>query len=129
MDVEILNERENPLLGRREVKFRVKYPGVGVPNRQDVRGRLVAFLNSSKELTVLDYLKPEYGRHSALGYVKVYENPDAMKVEAEYKIKRNFEVKQKKEEAPAAEVPKEEKGEKPEEEKKEVPKEGEKGEK
>jgi len=115
MDVEILNERENPLLERKEVKFRVKYPGLGVPNRQDVRSRLVALLNSNKDLTILDYLKPEYGRHAALGYVKVYENPNAMKIEDEYKTKRNFESKvspeggQKKPEEAKVEEKKEEK--------------------
>jgi ribosomal protein S24E len=99
-----------------------------------VRSKLVALLNSSKDLTDLDYLKPEYGRHSALGYVKVYENSSAMKVECEHKVKRNFEVKMspeggQKQEAPAAEAPKEEKAEKPKGEKKEKPEEEKKGEK
>jgi small subunit ribosomal protein S24e len=96
MDVEILNERENPLLGRKEVRFRVKYAGAGSPNRQEVRSKMIALLNSNKELTVLDSLKPEYGRNSSKGYIKVYENADAIKIEAEHKKKRNFEVKEKK---------------------------------
>ena len=129
MDVEIMNERENPLLGRKEVKFRVKYPRVGVPARQEVRSKLIAMLDSNKDLTVLDYLKPQYGQHAALGYIKVYDNADAMKVEAKYKIKRNFEVKEKKigeeakpeekppEGAPEAKQPREVKGESKSEEK------------
>lgn len=108
MDVEILSERENPLLDRKEVKFRVKYPGVGTLNRQEVRSKLIALLNSNKDLTILDYLKPEYGRHSSLGYVKVYASTDAIKAEAEHKIKRNFEVKVPAEAAAESKVEKKE---------------------
>ena len=103
MDVEIISERENPLLERREVKFRVKYPGAGSPGRQEVRSRLVAVLDSNKDLTVLDYLKPEYGRHASLGYVKVYASAEAMKAEAGHKVKRNFEVKERPPKAEAGE--------------------------
>lgn len=110
MDIEIIGERENPLLERREVKFRVSYPGAGVPGRQDVRNKLVAVLDSNKELTVLDHLKPEYGRHSAVGYVKVYATAEAMKVESTHKVKRNFQPKEKK----PAEAPSEAKTEKKE---------------
>jgi small subunit ribosomal protein S24e len=110
MEIEVLNERENPLLERREIRFRVSYPGLGVPARQEVRNKLVALFDSKKELTVLDRMKPEYGRNSAVGYVKVYETPEAMKVESGHKMKRNFQPKEKK----PAEAPAEAKAEKKE---------------
>ncbi|MFH1125894.1 MAG: 30S ribosomal protein S24e [Candidatus Altiarchaeota archaeon] len=104
MDVEVISERENPLLGRREVRLRVKYPGLGVPNRQEVRNKIIAVLDSNKDLTVVDSIKPEYGRHSSIGYVKIYENAGAMKIEAEHKIDRNFKPKEKKPAEAAAEA-------------------------
>jgi len=102
MEVEILNERENPLLGRKEVKFRVTYKGSTVP-RKEVRSKMIAVLDSSRDLTVLDYIRPEYGRQSSLGYVKVYADADAMKVEAKHKLKRNFEAKEEKKQESGAE--------------------------
>ena len=96
MDVEILSQRENPLLQRKEVKFRIAYAGAGSPGRQDVRNKLIAMLDAKKDLTILDYLKPEYGRQASVGYVKIYENADALKVEPKHQLKRNFEIKEKK---------------------------------
>jgi small subunit ribosomal protein S24e len=102
MDVEILSQRENPLLQRKEVKFRVGYAGAGSPGRHEVRNKLIAMLDAKKELTILDYLKPEYGRQASVGYVKIYENDSALKVEPKHQLKRNFEVKEKKKPAEAA---------------------------
>lgn len=110
MEIEVISERENPLLERREVRFRVRYTGTGVPNRQEVRNKLIAVFDSNRELTVLDYMKPEYGRHSAVGYVKVYASAGTMKVESKHKVKRNFQPKEKKQ----AEAPVEAKTEKKE---------------
>jgi len=92
MEIEIVGDENNVLLKRREVKFKVSYAGA-TPIMEDVRSKLVAILNSDKKLTVLDYVKSDYGRHSAQGYVKVYADAEAMKVEPAYKLKRNFEVK------------------------------------
>jgi len=102
MDVEILSQRENPLLQRKEVKFRVVYAGAGSPGRQDVRNKLIAMLDAQKDLTILDYMKPEFGRQASRGYVKIYENALAMKVEPKHQLKRNFEVKEKKQAEAAA---------------------------
>jgi len=94
MEVEIVEDRENRLLRRREVRFKLSYIGK-TPTRQEVRGKLAALLNSDKELTVLDKVKSEYGSQTALGYVKVYADREAMKTEPEYMLKRNFGVKEK----------------------------------
>ena len=106
MEVEITEDKKNALLRRREVKFKATFVG-STPKREDVRSKLSAILNSDKKLTVLDYLKTEYGRHAASGYVKVYDSEEGMKVEPAYKMKRNFEGRKKAEGGePAAEAPK-----------------------
>jgi small subunit ribosomal protein S24e len=94
MDVEIVEDRENTLLRRREVRFKASYHGP-TPTRQEARSKLVAVLTSDGQLTVLDKLESEYGAQTAVGYVKVYADKDAMKVEPEYVLERNFEVKEK----------------------------------
>jgi ribosomal protein S24E len=73
-----------------------------------VRKELVEKLKADEKLTIVDSILPEYGRHKATGYVKVYDNADAIKVESSQKIKKNLEGKKKKKpgeavaEAPAA---------------------------
>lgn len=110
MEIEILSERENPLLNRREIKFRANYEGA-TPKIEEVRKKLIIALNSNEKLTVLDGIKSEFGRNSALGYVKVYTDEKGMKVEPLHRIKKNFEPKEKKK---PEEKPEEKPPEKPE---------------
>ncbi len=92
MEIEILSERKNPLLNRKEIKFRVNYDGA-TPKREEVRKKLIASLNSNERLTILNGIKSEFGRHSALGYVKVYTDEESMRVEPLHRIRKNFEPK------------------------------------
>jgi small subunit ribosomal protein S24e len=89
MEVEIKSDRKNVLLNRREVRFRLSFQGA-TPTRKDVRSKLVAVLSSSKELTVLDRLDMNFGSQTAEGYVKVYNDKNAMKIETDHIMKRNF---------------------------------------
>ncbi len=98
MKIEIVNERKNPLLNRREIRFRAYYEGA-TPRLIDVRKKLISTLKSDDKLTILNSIKSEFGRHAAVGYVKVYANEDSMTVEPKHRIKKNFEVKEKKPEA------------------------------
>ena len=90
MEIEILEERENPLLGRKEIRFTVSFDGQMV-RRKEVRDRLTALLNASPELLVVDHLRVEYGRPRAVGYAKVYADEKLMnKIERDHIIRRNF---------------------------------------
>ncbi len=116
MEIEILNERENPLLKRKEVRFNVIYEGA-VPSLKEVRGKLLSVLirdqgsrssednvlglNSNEKLTVVDGIKPKFGRTVAKGYVKIYLDENGMKAEPKHRLKKNFEEKKPKEEKPA----------------------------
>jgi small subunit ribosomal protein S24e len=104
MEVDVTEDKRNPLLSRREVKFKVSFQGA-TPSRVDVRNKLVALLSSDKELTVLDNFKTNFGSNNAVGYLKIYESKEAMRVEREHILERNF---PKPKEAQAAEPAKEE---------------------
>jgi len=107
MDVEILEDRKNPLLRRREVKFKVSYQGA-TPKRDEVRAKLIANLNSDRDLTVLDKFESDYGSQTAKGYAKVYDSKDAMKVETGHMLERNFPKPKEEKAAPALDAKKEE---------------------
>ncbi|OYT53647.1 MAG: 30S ribosomal protein S24e [Candidatus Altiarchaeales archaeon ex4484_2] len=89
MDVEIIEERDNPLLKRREYEFIISFEGA-TPPRGDVRKKLVSVLNSENRLTVLDSYTTEYGMNKAKGLVKVYFDEDSMGVEPKYLLSKNF---------------------------------------
>ncbi len=96
MDVEIREERDNPLLRRREYEFIISFEGA-TPSRGDVRAKLVSVLNSENRLTVLDSYSTEYGMNKAKGLVKVYFDEDSMGVEPKHILSKNFPAKEVKE--------------------------------
>lgn len=89
MKIQIENERQNPLLNRREIKFAVTYTG-GVPNIKEVREALIKQTNAKENLTIVDSMKQEYGEKKLLCYAKIYADEKAMKIEPEHKINKNF---------------------------------------
>ena len=94
MNVEILIERQkdNPLLKRKEIYFRIRYEDTKVtPSRKDVREKLSGLLNAELERLVVRWIKPEFGRMEAEGYALVYDTEEDMRaVEEDYVLERNF---------------------------------------
>jgi len=109
MEIEILNEKENPLLNRKEIKFRILYEGA-TPRIKEVRKKLISVLNSKDKLTIVDSIRSTFGGRVAGGYAKVYKDEESMKVEPRHRIKKNFGVEEKK--GNEIEVKKEKSGEK-----------------
>ncbi len=103
MNVEITGEKENPLLKRKEIEFVIRYSGP-TPSRTEVRDKLVAVLSSDKKLTILDSYNTEFGTNTLKGVVKVYHDEKSLKAEPKHMLVRNFEEREKKEPAPAAEA-------------------------
>jgi small subunit ribosomal protein S24e len=89
MEIQILKDKSNGLLNRRELDFIVKYEG-STPSRIDVRSKLAALLNAPLELLVVQRFATEYGMQEAKGYAKLYSDAQRMKeIENEYVLKRN----------------------------------------
>lgn len=92
MEIKILNERENPLLNRKEVKLRVYFDKV-IPKFKEVRKEVISYLKTDENLTVMNSIKTEFGAKYADCYVKIYKDSESMKVEPKFRIKKNFEEK------------------------------------
>jgi small subunit ribosomal protein S24e len=110
MDIKVLEEKKNPLLQRREVKFSVSH-NLGTPSRDDIKGKIAAYLNSKPELVIIERMNPEFGKRETRGYAKIYETAERLKsVETEHIVQRNERKKEAKKEgaaeAPKAEAPK-----------------------
>jgi len=96
MEIEITEEKENQLLRRKEVFFRLKHEEEkekkgASPSREEARNALIKKLRCSPNLLVIDRMGTEFGKRETVGYAKVYESEDRLReVEREHIIKRNF---------------------------------------
>ena len=93
MEIEIYEEKENKLFNRKEIKFYVDYDGEATPKVLDIKSKLVALLNTKKDLIVVDNVQPHYGEPKAAGYAKVYDTVEDLEyIETKHVIAKNTEV-------------------------------------
>ena len=89
MDIDIIEEAENPMLHRTDVRFRVTHEDA-TPSRLSVRDSLAATLNKDAEEVVIRKLDTKFGMRETIGTAKVYESPeDAQAVEQDHALERN----------------------------------------
>jgi len=99
-EIKIISEKDNPLLGRKEIEFIVFHAGQGTPKRTDIRKKLAAVLNKDLDCVYIKYLYSETGKPETKGEARVYESKErALAIEPKYIIERNkLETEEKKEE-------------------------------
>ena len=89
MEIDIISEKENPMLHRRDVRFEVVHEDAS-PSRLSVRDSLAAKLNKDAGEVVVHAVNTKYGMRKSIGYAKVYDTPEqARDVEQEYMLERN----------------------------------------
>ncbi|PSP40246.1 30S ribosomal protein S24e [Halobacteriales archaeon QH_10_70_21] len=89
MDVEIIEEDENPMLHRTDVRFQLTHDEA-TPSRLSVRDSLAAKLNKDAGEVVVHELDTKYGMRKTVGYAKVYDSAEAAEdVEQEHMLERN----------------------------------------
>ena len=103
MKIEITEKKENPLVKRVEVYFKLHHDGESTPGRNAVAEAIAKECKSKRECVVVDNIESVYGRGMSKGYAKVYESKEAaLEYDREYLLKRNG-IEAKAPEAPAAE--------------------------
>jgi small subunit ribosomal protein S24e len=89
MEIKVLSEKNNALLKRREVVFKI-FHDKETPSRKSVVERLAATMNSRPGLVIVDSLKTEFGKRETVGYAKIYETEErARQVERSHIVERN----------------------------------------
>jgi ribosomal protein S24E len=97
MKIEILEEKENKPLSRKEISFRVEHMGTTTPSRADIKSKIVAQFDANTSAVVITNLNTHFGIGITKGSARIYSDPELMKrVEHEYLIKRH-ETKKKEE--------------------------------
>lgn len=89
MDIDIIEEKGNPMLHRRDIRFEVTHEDA-TPSRLSVRDSLAALLDRDSDEVVVRNLDTKFGMRKTVGTAKVYETPgDARDVEQDYLLDRN----------------------------------------
>lgn len=102
MDLEILKKKENPVLKRVEVSFRLTHPKEKTPQRQAVRDKIAATVGGKRDGVIIAFMRSRFGSSVTEGYAKVYDSSEAAKkLEPQFVLKRHGLVEAKAAEAKA----------------------------
>jgi small subunit ribosomal protein S24e len=103
MDIKIVSNKENALMGRKEIVFTLRHEGETTPSRVQVRQLLASEVGSKTENVVIDSMESEYGLGQTHGTARAYKSADeARKTERTHLLKRNaLYVEKAKKEKPA----------------------------
>ena len=89
MDIQVIEAKNNTILNRRELVFKVIHDE-STPTRKSVVERLAATQNSKVGLVYVDSLKTEFGKRETIGYAKIYETAErAKEIERAHIVERN----------------------------------------
>ena len=89
MEIQILEEKDNPLLERKEIQLRV-IQDAGSPKISDLRKKIAAQLSLDESLFVVQHANAEYGMNESRCMLKIYKNEERLKaVEADHVLKKN----------------------------------------
>ncbi|MEM0074557.1 MAG: hypothetical protein QXR85_02700 [Candidatus Micrarchaeaceae archaeon] len=112
MEINIISDKPNKLLERREIECRVNY-AERTPSRQEVKSELVHKLALKPELTVIVSIKQEYGLRSSIVIAHAYDNENAFGFVQKHLLERGMNVKKEKKENKEEQKEKESGGEAP----------------
>ena len=73
-EIEITEEKKNPLIDRLEISLRIDHFGAGTPNRLEVKKKIAAMQGSDEKLTIVKDLETHFGKSYTKGKVYIYEN-------------------------------------------------------
>ncbi len=71
MEVEIVEEKENPFFKRIELKFIVKHPNAPTPSKEEIKKFLASKYNTSEEKVKIDYIMGRKGLQESIVKAKI----------------------------------------------------------
>ncbi|MFX1443936.1 MAG: hypothetical protein ACFFHV_11020 [Promethearchaeota archaeon] len=73
-EIEILQEKKNPLIDRTELQVKINHFGSGTPNRLDIKKKIVAMKTSDENLTIIKKIMTHFGATEDICKVYIYDN-------------------------------------------------------
>ncbi len=92
MKLTIVNEKDNPVLKRKEIEVIVEHIESPTPTRKEIKEHLKALKNYPVELMVIKKIEGTFGLGKEKALIFVYEDEEIMKkLEPDYLFKREAE--------------------------------------
>ena len=103
MDLKITQNKDNQLMGRKDIAFQLGHAGETTPSRTQVRQLVAAEVGTKTENVVIESMQTEYGLGRTHGVARAYKSPEeARKTERTHLLKRNALYVEKAKKGPAA---------------------------
>lgn len=97
-NVQIISERENKVIGRKEIFLKVFHEKRGTPSYVDIRKMFSNIYKVSNEYFVVKSIYTKYGEQTSIVTIYLYENPERLlKIEPEHILRKNGFVSEVKE--------------------------------
>lgn len=93
MELKIIEQKENPLLNRIELKIEIRHQGEPTPTREKAKEQIAAMLSVEKQLVVVKKIAQTYSSISKTDAVVYKTLEDLKKSEPEYLLKRGAKVR------------------------------------
>ena len=74
MEMEVISEKANPVLKRREIIVKIKGAGA-TPPRKDVVAAIASHFGVEEKIVLVDQILTEFGISDARVRVKIYDDP------------------------------------------------------
>ena len=95
----VVEDKWNPLIGRKEVKAKIFHMGKGTPSRWVVRKTIAETFNVPLDVVYVRNIISEFGKAETTAIIHIYESPEkARSFEPEHIILRNKPPEEKKKE-------------------------------
>jgi len=86
-ELEILEEKKNPLIDRMEIKVKIDHFGKGTPNRLEIKKKLSELKKSNEKLTIVKEVQTHFGATQDVAKVYVYNNVEELQYFEPFHIK------------------------------------------
>jgi ribosomal protein S24E len=87
LNIEITEEKRNPLIDRNELKIRIDHFGASTPNRLEVKKKISAMQGSDEKLTIIKKLETHFGASYTQGKIYIYDTAEELQFFESFHIK------------------------------------------
>lgn len=89
MNIEVIEERANPLLNRKEIEAVIVYES-GTPRRDEVREEVAKRYNVEKERVIIEKMESLFGANKARAHIHIYDSVEyARRYERRHVLRRH----------------------------------------
>lgn len=92
LNIEILEEKKNPLINRIELRFKIDHFGEGTPNRLEIKKKIAKMKKANEKLTIISDIKTQFGSAHDIGIAHIYDDANELQYFEPFHIQaRNLE--------------------------------------